>query len=320
MDFSTSSILITGGAGFIGSHIAEFLLKNGAKFVRILDNLSTGSIKNIDHLMSYPNLEFVRGDITSIETCRRACENITSICHQAALGSVPRSIHDPLSSHNTNVDGFLNILVASKEKGIKRIVFASSSSVYGNNSDGVKTEENIGQQLSPYAITKYIDELYGRIFTNIYGLECIGLRYFNIFGPRQNPCGPYAAVIPKFIKSILQNERPIINGDGTYSRDFTYVDNAVYANCLALATTNAKCFGEIFNVGTNHNISIKQLFKSITRILGKDLEPIYEEPRLGDIPYSNASISKIGIYLSYSPKVYFSEGLEKTIEHYRIGG
>jgi len=322
MDIENLSVLVTGGAGFIGSNIVEYLLKNGAKFVRILDNLSTGSKTNIEHLLkSYDNIEFVWGDIRNLETCRNACQNISVICHQAALGSVPRSINDPLESHNVNVNGFLNILLAAKENNIKRIVYASSSSVYGSNNKPIKIENDIGSPLSPYAITKYIDELYAKIFTSLYGLECIGLRYFNVFGPRQNPNGIYAAVIPKFITMVIDEIRPIINGDGSYSRDFTYIDNAVYANVLALTTKNSDCYGEIFNVGTNSNITIKELFDSIKKILGKnEIEPIYGPERAGDVPYSNASIDKISEYLGYNPKVYFIDGLENTVKYFSNNG
>lgn len=312
------SILVTGGAGFIGSNIVEFLLNNGVKSIRVLDNLSTGSMSNIEpFLKKFDNIEFMWGDITNLETCRKACLGITTICHQAALGSVPRSVNDPLTSHNVNVNGFLNILVAVKEANIKRIVFATSSSVYGTNNQPVKFENEIGRQLSPYAITKYIDELYAKNFTDLYGLECIGLRYFNVFGPRQNPNGVYAAVIPKFINMIIKNEVPTINGDGTYSRDFTYIENIVGANILALTTDNAECFGEIFNVGTNNSIDINGLFNSIKNILDKkSLEPIYGSTRVGDVPYSNASIDKISTMLGYSPKVYFNDGLIKTVNYF----
>ncbi|AYV85813.1 MAG: NAD-dependent epimerase/dehydratase [Satyrvirus sp.] len=318
MSFENLSILVTGGAGFIGSNIVEYLLNNKAKFVRILDNMSTGFRSNIDHLLQkFSNIEFVWGDITNLEVCKRACKDMSVICHQAALGSVSRSVDDPLTSHNTNVNGFLNILLAAKENNIKRIVYASSSSVYGSNNNQIKIENEIGMQMSPYAITKYIDELYAKIFTNIYGLECIGLRYFNVFGPRQNPNGAYAAVIPKFIKMIINNQIPTINGDGTYSRDFTYIDNIVYANCLALTTENKSCFGEIFNVGTNNSVSINELYNLIKQILNKEIcKPIYGPARIGDVPYSNASTDKISKFLGYKPKIYFDEGLEKTINYF----
>ena len=328
-NISNLSVLVTGGAGFIGSHIVEYLLNNGVKQVRILDNLSTGSMSNIKHLVGksetgnsgiagkFKNLEFMWGDICSLETCRKACVGMSVICHQAALGSVPRSIDDPLSSHNVNVNGFVHIIVAAKESGIKRIVYASSSSVYGTNDSPTKIEANIGDELSPYAVTKHVDELYGAIFTKVYGMECIGLRYFNVFGPRQNPAGAYAAVIPKFIKAMIGGEPITINGDGTYSRDFTYVDNVVHANILALTTANIKCFSQVFNVGTNNSISINQLFDMIKKLINNDkLVATYGPIRKGDVPYSNASIYKITSMLNYKPKIYFEEGLKKTIDFF----
>lgn len=317
MEIKNLSVLVTGGAGFIGSHIVEYLLNNGVKFVRIMDNLATGSKNNINEFLEkFTNVEFFWGDIRDLESCRRACVGIDVICHQAALGSVPRSINNPLDSHNTNVNGFINILLAAKENNIRRIVYASSSSVYGDNNKSVKIENEEGMQLSPYAVTKYIDELYGNIFMKTYGMECIGLRYFNIFGPRQNPDGVYAAVIPKFIKMVANNQRPTINGDGTYARDFTYVDNAVLANILALTTNNNNCFGQVFNVGTNNNVSINELFNLIIEIMDKKCDPIYGSVRTGDVPYSNASIEKISKHLDYKPKVYFKEGLFRTINYF----
>ena len=310
-------VLITGGAGFIGSNIAEYMLKIGWN-VRILDNLSTGRKSNIqDLLKQYPtSCEFMYGDITNLEICKKAMDGITVICHQAALGSVPRSIADPLFSHLSNVNGQFNILLAAKEAGIKRIVYASSSSVYGDSMLIPKTENNVGTPLSPYAVTKKINELYGNIFSSTYGMECIGLRYFNVFGPRQDPEGVYAAVIPKFIDLIRQNVQPVINGDGEYSRDFTYVDNVVRANYLALTTDNSECFGKVFNIGNGGRITINELYKEIAQKFEFDKEPIYGKIRDGDIQHSNASIDLANKMLGYIPVVNFKDGICMTIDHY----
>ena len=308
-------ILLTGGAGFIGSHIAESLLSKNHK-VRILDNLSTGNKKNIERLLPNTNLEFMYGDISNLETVRKACFGIDMICHQAAVGSVPKSIDDPLNSHISNVNGFLNILLAAKEKGIKRIVYASSSSVYGDSEKLPKKESEIGTPLSPYAITKYIDELYANVFSKLYGMECIGLRYFNIFGPRQDPNGAYAAVIPKFISIIKESKQPVINGDGSFSRDFTYVDNAVLANCLSLFTTNTECYGEVFNIGVEGRVTILEMFTKIKMLMNSNIEPIFGEGRVGDIPHSNANIDKATMLLGYNPIVEFDDGLERTVKYF----
>lgn len=309
-------ILLTGGAGFIGSHICDFLLENNHQ-VRVLDNFITGYKKNIDHHRNDPNFEFIYGDITNLEIVRKACKNIDAICHQAALGSVPRSINDPLTTHNINVNGFLNILLVAKENNIKRVVYASSSSVYGDEQTLPKTECKIGKQLSPYAITKYIDEMYARIFTELYGLECIGMRYFNVFGPRQDPNGAYAAVIPKFITSLKNGIAPIINGNGEYSRDFTFVKNVVDANYLALTTTNNKCFGEVFNIGAGGRITILEMYNAIKNIVGYNIKPIFGEIRKGDISHSNANIDKANEMLLYEPKISFNEGIKMTIKSYQ---
>lgn len=309
-------ILVTGGAGFIGSNIVEMLLSYDVKLVRILDNLSTGDKVNIiPFLEKYGYmLEFMYGDITNLETCRKAVVGIDLICHQAALGSVSRSIEDPLSTHLTNVNGFLNLLIAAKEIGIKRVVYASSSSVYGDNSDLPKKEDKTGHVLSPYAATKAVDEIYGHVFTQCYGMECIGLRYFNVFGPRQNPNGPYAAVIPKFINLVKTGQRPVINGDGSYSRDFTYIDNVVQANFLALTTTNREAIGTVFNIGAGGQITIHELFETIKKSLRSQIEPIIGQNRVGDIPHSNADIGKAIEILGYYPAVPFQEGIEKMIK------
>lgn len=309
------NILVTGGAGFIGSNIVENILNSGGKSVRILDNLSTSNKNNIQPLLDkYDNLEFMYGDITNLETCRKAVNSMDVICHQAALGSVPRSINDPLSSHHSNVNGFLNILIAAKEQGIKRVVYASSSSVYGDHPLLPKVEENTGNVLSPYAATKAIDEIYASVFTKCYDMQCIGLRYFNIFGPRQDPNGDYAAVIPKFINLMKQGNRPTINGDGSFSRDFTYVDNAVQANILALTTENNKCFGEAFNIGAGGQSSLLKLFDVLKKELKVDIEPIFGPNRPGDIPHSNADITKAKNMLGYHPNITFEEGISNLIK------
>jgi len=309
-------ILITGGAGFIGSNIVEYLAKNNVKFIRILDNLSTGNKNNIQYLLElYDNIEFIYGDITNLDTCRNAMNNIDVICHQAAIGSVSRSIIDPMLSHSSNVNGFLNIIIAAKELNIKRIVYASSSSVYGDDIHLPKIEESIGNVLSPYAATKRIDEIYANVFTTCYEMECIGLRYFNIFGPKQSPNGPYAAVIPAFINSMQNSAQLIINGDGSYSRDFTYVDNAVYANILALTTNNKNCFGQVFNIGTGEQTTILELFNLIKNELNISINPIFSDKRIGDVPHSLADISKASSYLGYIPMVSFKEGIVKTITY-----
>lgn len=308
------NILVTGGAGFIGSNIVEELLKKGVKFLRILDNLVTGKMSNIQFLLDkYDNVEFMYGDISNLDTCKKAVKGMDVITNQAALGSVPRSVNDPLSSHIANVNGFLNVLIAAKEEGIKRVVYASSSSVYGDNPTLPKVEENTGNVLSPYAATKAIDEIYAGVFTRCYGMECIGLRYFNIFGPRQDPNGAYAAVIPKFIDLMKNGEQPKINGDGTFSRDFTYVENAVQANILGLMTINEKCFGEAFNIGAGGQFSLLELIDVINRELKCNIEPIFGPNRPGDIPHSNADISKAQNMLGYDPKISFEKGMEKLV-------
>lgn len=319
------SVLVTGGAGFIGSHIVEYLLNNDVKYVRILDNLSTGSMENISFLEKFDNTQLVQGDIRDLETCRLACVGINAICHQAAFVSVPNSICNPLTNHSINVDGFLNILTAAKEAGIKRVIYTSTSTVYGdvscekNSASGtiVQKEDVIGASPSPYTTSKHMNELYGKLYTDIFGLECIGLRYFNVFGPRQDPNAAYAAVIPKFIEAILSDSKPLIYGDGTYSRDFVYVSDVVQANILALVTTNAKCFGEVFNVGTGRSVSVNELLDQIKKYLNKlECNPLYGPVRPGDIPYTCASIDKISSYLNYKPAVTLEAGLAKTVEYF----
>ena len=313
-ELTKKSILITGGCGFIGSNIVEYLAEK-VKYIRIFDNLITGKIENIQFLLDkYDNIEFMYGDITNLENCRKAVKNIDVICHQAALGSVPRSIEDPLSSHLNNVNGFLNVLLAAKENNIKRVVYASSSSVYGDHPVLPKVENNTGNVLSPYAATKAIDEIYGGVFTKCYGMECIGLRYFNVFGPRQDPNGAYAAVIPKFLNLIKNGIQPKINGDGSFSRDFTYIENVVQANVKALFTENDKCYGETFNIGAGGRFSIIELFNCLKKELNIDIEPIFGPNRPGDIPHSNADISKAKNMLEYEPKIDFKMGISKYVK------
>jgi UDP-N-acetylglucosamine 4-epimerase len=311
-------LLITGGCGFIGSNIAEYFLENNLfESIIIVDNLSTGFIKNIQNLLDkYKNLKFIEGNIQDIEICRKITKNIDAICHQAATGSVPRSINDPSFYHKNNVDGFFNLLIAAKENGCKRFVYASSSSVYGDNENLPKTENKIGNVLSPYAATKKINEIYANVFYKCYGIEIIGLRYFNVFGEKQNPNGEYAAVIPKFIDYIKNDISPTIYGDGSFSRDFTYVKNVVHANYLALTTKNSECFGEVFNIGTGGQITINDIFYKISKIIGKNIIPNYQPKRKGDIPHSNASIEKAYNLLGYEPEYKFEDGLQKTIKYF----
>jgi UDP-N-acetylglucosamine 4-epimerase len=311
-------LLITGGCGFIGSNIAEYFLKNNFfESITIVDNLSTGFIQNIQNLLhTYKNLKFIEGNIQDIEVCRNITINIDAICHQAAIGSVPRSINDPFFYHKNNVDGFFNLLIAAKENGCKRFVYASSSSIYGDDENLPKIENKIGNVLSPYAATKKINEVYANVFHKCYNMEIIGLRYFNVFGEKQNPNGEYAAVIPKFIDCIKNGKSPSINGDGSFSRDFTYVKNVVLANYLALTTKNPECFGEVFNIGAGGRITINEIFYKICEIMDKNITPNYLPIRKGDIPHSNASIEKAKNMLGYIPEIVFEEGLKLTIDYF----
>lgn len=319
MNISQQKYLITGGAGFIGSNIVEYLLKNGAGQVRVLDNLSTGNIKNILPFMENPRFEFINGDITNYKTCLEAVRDIEYISHQAALGSVPRSLKDPILSNNANVLGFLNMLTAAKDSPTcKSFVYASSSSVYGDSKSLPKREGEEGNVLSPYALTKMINENYSEIFSKCYGFKSVGLRYFNVFGPNQNPEGDYAAVIPKFIKTMLIGNSPIINGDGNISRDFTFVDNVVQANIKCLLKENTGLSNSsIYNVACGDRITLFQLVESINEILGLNIKPILGPFRKGDINHSHADISNIIQDFEYSPSISFKKGIEATIEWYR---
>lgn len=311
-------VLITGGAGFIGSHLAEHLLQHPqVTAVRVLDNLATGLAKNIEHFLQNPRFEFFEGDICSYETCLRACEGMDLISHQAALGSVPRSVADPLTTNEVNITGTLHVFTAAKETGIKRVVYAASSSTYGDHPALPKQEDKIGNPLSPYAVTKAVNELYARVYGELFGVGLIGLRYFNIFGPRQRPDGPYAAVIPLFVNAVLNNDPPLINGDGEHSRDFTYVANAVQANSLALFTQNPAAVNQVYNIACGAQTSLNQLFEALKEIAGSDLAPKYGPERKGDVKHSLADVSKAATILGYTPSVTVRQGLEATFEWYR---
>ena len=311
-------ILITGGAGFIGSNLAEKLLHDSrVSLVRVFDNLATGSLMNLNSFRSNPRFQFLQGDIRNYDQCLNACNKIDLISHQAALGSVPRSIADPLTTNDVNITGTLNIFTAAKESKIKRVVYAASSSTYGDHPGLPKIEDTIGRPLSPYAVTKYVNELYADVYARLYGLELIGLRYFNIFGPRQNPEGPYAAVIPLFIEALLKNKPAIINGDGSHSRDFTFVDNAVNANILALFTKNINAINQVFNIACGHQTSLSELYETLRKSAGSHLQPKHGPDRQGDVKYSLADISKATALLEYNPMVSVEEGLEKTFNWYK---
>lgn len=313
-----NNVLITGGAGFIGSNIVEALLNDErVNLVRVLDNFATGFKHNLEDFQGHIKFELIEGDIRNYATCLEACSGINLISHQAALGSVPRSIKDPLTTNAVNITGFLNIFTAAKEKKVKRIVFAASSSTYGDSKELPKVEENIGNPLSPYAVTKYVNELYAKVFANLYNIEFIGLRYFNVFGPKQDPNGAYAAVIPLFIKAALQNTSPTINGDGTYSRDFTFVSNAVQANILSLFTDNDNAVNQIYNIAYGDRTTLNQLCEVIKKVSGATVDAIHRENRVGDIPHSLADISKAKSLLKYTPTINVSIGLEKTFHWFK---
>lgn len=311
-------ILVTGGAGFIGSNLVAHLLeKSGVEKLRVLDNLATGSLKNLEPFQSHPKFEFMQGDIRNYETCVQACEGIDLISHQAALGSVPRSINDPLTSNEVNVTGTLNIFTAAKETKVKRVVYAASSSTYGDHPGLPKVEDRIGKPLSPYAVTKFVNELYASVYATTYGMELIGLRYFNVFGPMQSPNGAYAAVIPLFMKAVLDNEPPVINGDGEHSRDFTFVANAVHANDCALFTTNAAAVNQVYNIAYGKQTSLNQLFEMIKEVAGSDLAPRYAAERKGDVKHSLADVSKARELMGYDPQVSVKDGLKIAFDWYR---
>ncbi|WP_235299273.1 SDR family oxidoreductase [Portibacter marinus] len=314
-------VLLTGGAGFIGSNILDAMLQDDRiSFVRVLDNLSTGKRGNIEEFMDQPKFEFMWGDIREYNTCYDACRDMDMVCHQAALGSVPRSIKQPVTTNNVNIGGTLNIFTAAKDRGIKRVVYAASSSTYGDSNELPKREENIGSPISPYAVTKLVNELYASVFGKLYEMEFIGLRYFNIFGPKQDPHGAYAAVIPLFFKAAMEEVAPTINGDGSFSRDFTYVENAVQANLLALFTEEKSALNQIFNIACGQRTSLNDLWQYITSIAGKSIEPVYGPTRAGDVPHSLASIEKVKTTLKYKPEIDVKSGLNLTYKYYQDNG
>lgn len=312
------SFLITGGAGFIGSNIVEYLLKYGAKKVRVLDNLSNGYYSNIEEFESNPAFEFIEGDIRDIDTCKAALEGIDYVSHQAALGSVPRSIADPITTNSVNIDGFLNVLTSVKDNGkIKRMVYAASSSSYGDSPALPKVEGNEGKPLSPYAVTKWVNELYADVYSKVYGLHTIGVRYFNIFGPRQNPDNPYAAVIPLFMKAAIDGVAPTINGDGETSRDFTFVENAVQANIKAMLNTPDLKQHEACNIAVGDRTTLNQLWEGIAEAAQVDLKPTYGPERAGDVKHSLADVSKAAAVMGYEPKFDIKKGLLIAFNWYK---
>lgn len=320
MQLKNKNILITGGAGFIGSNLVDYFLENNK--VTVLDNLLTGKEENIQHHFDNDNFTFIKGDIRNLETCKKAVKNVDYVFHQAALGSVPRSINDPITTNEINITGFLNMLTASRDAKVKRFIYAASSSTYGDSKKLPKIEAEIGKPLSPYAVTKYVNELYANVFANLYGLEVVGLRYFNVFGKRQDPNGAYAAAIPLFVKLLINGEQPTINGDGSATRDFTYIKNVVQINELAALAENKESLNQVFNVAFGENINLNTLLDILKQNLSKynsDIErikPIYGPDRVGDIHDSLASIEKAKVNLGYNPKYSVKKGLEEAIDWY----
>jgi UDP-N-acetylglucosamine 4-epimerase len=318
---SNKQVLVTGGAGFIGSNLVERLLSQG-NHVTCLDNFSTGKRENINPFLKHPNFVLLEGDIRDLTTCHKACKGQQIVLHQAALGSVPRSINDPITTNSVNIDGFVNMLVAVRDAGISCMVYAASSSTYGDSTVMPKVEEVIGKPLSPYAVTKYVNELYADVFGKTYNMQLIGLRYFNVFGRRQDPDGAYAAVIPKFVKSLIALQSPVINGDGSFSRDFTYIDNVLQANQLAAITQTPQAINTVYNVAYGERTSLNELIIILKELLGNynndilNVEIIYGPERLGDVPHSLASIDKARRLLNYAPQYNIRKGLEEAISWY----
>lgn len=321
MEFTKSKILVTGGAGFIGSNLCEALLNKGASVV-CLDNYITGKPENIESFLDNPNFELIVGDIRNLEDCKRSVKNVNYVLHHAALGSVPRSIYDPITSNDINVSGFLNMLVASRDAKVKRFIYAASSSTYGDSKSLPKVEDIIGKPLSPYAVTKYVNELYADVFSKTYGMGTIGLRYFNVFGRKQDPHSGYAAVIPLFVKQLIKKESPIINGDGEFSRDFTYIDNVIQMNLLAIETEKSESINTIYNTAYGERTSLNTLVDYLKEFLGefdpsiKNIEITYGPNRVGDISHSLASIEKAKRLLGYSPKYDIKDGLKECVKWY----
>ena len=320
IQLSEKKILITGGAGFIGSNLSEVLLEMNNTVV-CLDNFATGKRENIAHLLSNPNYTLIEGDIRNLEDCHKATKGVDFVLHQAALGSVPRSIKDPITSNDVNVGGFLNMLVASRDADVKRFIYAASSSTYGDSEALPKVEDIIGKPLSPYAITKYVNELYADVFSKTYGIETIGLRYFNVFGRKQDPNGAYAAVIPKFVSQFMAGESPVINGDGNYSRDFTYIDNVIQANLLSIVA-NKDAFNTVYNVAYGERNTLNDLINYLQDFLSqydpkiKDVQVVNGPNRLGDIPHSLASVEKARKLLNYQPQYSLQDGLKEAVKWY----
>ena len=320
IELDNKTILVTGGAGFIGANLCEALLKKGNKVV-CLDNFATGKSENIKEFLEDPNFKLMQGDIRKLKDCVKATNGVEYVLHQAALGSVPRSIKDPITSNEVNVSGFLNMLVASRDCGVKRFVYAASSSTYGDSDIMPKVEDNIGKPLSPYAVTKYVNELYADIFSKTYGLETIGLRYFNVFGRKQDPNSTYAAVIPTFVSQLMKGESPVINGDGNYSRDFTYIDNVIQANLLSI-TANKKAINTVYNIACGDRNTLNDLMGYLREYLSEldskilDVEVVYGPYREGDIPHSHANIDKAKQNLNYNPQFSLQQGLKEAVKWY----
>ncbi len=321
IQLTKKKILVTGGAGFIGSNLTEALLKLNNEVI-CLDNFATGKKENITPFLTNPNYTLIEGDIRNISDCKLAVKDVDYVLHQAALGSVPRSIKDPITSNEVNVSGFLNMLTASRDSGVKRFIYAASSSTYGDSEVLPKVEDKIGKPLSPYAITKYVNELYADVFSKTYGLETIGLRYFNVFGRKQDPNGAYAAVIPKFVSQFMTGESPVINGNGEFSRDFTYIDNVIQANLLSMITNNKEAINTVYNVAFGERNTLKDLVELLKKFLTefdskiKDIQVIYGPNRAGDIPHSLASIDKAKNLLAYNPQFSLEKGLKEAVNWY----